>query len=138
MSKVISPENGDPYAVSQIIDFSFPFAFIALCKMLQVTPMEILMGLTYDIGSEVSVSNGLVHQRATEYFLSQGYGQGLFTKEQVRQMIAELGIVKGLVDFNDIGKVEHNYFPQWGRLRESYYRVWEKKWRGKMKPVQPK
>jgi hypothetical protein len=102
--------------------------------MLQVRPIQVILGLVYDLGSEVTVSNGFVHQPATEYFLDRGHGQELFTKEQIRQMMAELGIVMGLHNINNTGKMDYNHYRQWSRLRESYYRVWEKKWKGKMKP----
>jgi hypothetical protein len=131
MAKKKKPKELDPYAPVQNIRISLPLPFMHLCKLLQVEPVKIINGLLLDIGSAINLSNGLTQQRATDYFLSQKYGQELFTEGQLRQMLAELGVIRGLhpsYDVEDIKAVD-----RWRDLMGDYFKVWETKWQAKKK-----
>lgn len=129
MAKKKKIKEPDPYASVQTIKIYLPIPVIPLCKMIQVPPEKIIRGLLLDLGSEINLSNGCSQQRATEYFLAQKYGQESFTEGQIRQMLAELGVIMGLHPPHDIK--DHTAFDKWRELMPDYFKAWEIKWQAK-------
>jgi len=132
MAKATNPNSKDPYAKKQTIEFELPDAFILLCKMLKVEPKKIFMELAQDIGGKVYITkSGYVSQDATNYFVDKEFGQELYTEEDVREMIIELGFVRRLIDSFMLG--QDNYYGGRGELREKYFQVWKDRWSAKTK-----
>jgi len=129
----LSPKS-DPFAREQVVRLSTPFPLWNLCKLLEVTPIQIVDDLFKNIGSPVkfgSFGETTANQEATEFFLRQGYGREYYTKDEVRQMIAELGIVEGIIPPFDSSydKIFNDYI----RMRDVYLRVWKSKWEDQKK-----
>jgi len=132
MKKKPPPKKRDPYAVTQTIKIEFPITLLPLCKLLQVTPHRLIVDLLSVIGGRLSVGSGLVHQRGTEYFLEQGYGQDLFTKEEIRRMLTELGIMVGMSA--PFGTNQYSSGAEYTKLRDTFLSIWRGKWEQKKKP----
>ena len=132
MKKKLSSKKGDPYAGMQTIKIAVPFPLLPLCKLLQITPQRIIGDLLNVIGGRLSVGSGLVYQRGTEYFLDQGYGQDLFTKEEIRRMLTELGIMVGMSA--PFGTNQYSSGTEYTKMRDTFLSIWRNKWEQKKKP----
>ena len=131
MKKKPPPKKNDPYAVVQTIKIEVPYPLLPLCKLLQITPNKIISDLLSVIGGRLSVGSGLVHQRGTEYFLEQGYGQDVFTKEEIRRMLIEVGIMVGMSA--PFGTNQYLSGEELTKMRDTFLSIWRNKWEQKKK-----
>jgi hypothetical protein len=124
--------KSNEYDRFQKLEFTLPLDFWHLCNLLQITPRAVLIRFMEDIGSKVNFAPELVKQKATDYFLETGIGQELFRKEDIRQIIGELGVIADLkLPINS----DHEEFLKSIEARNAGYQVWIKKWelrRGKI------
>jgi hypothetical protein len=125
MAKSKPPKKQPEYDRIQKLEFTLPLDFWHLCNLLQIEPRAVLVLFMEDIGSRVEFDSGLAKQKATEYFLQTGLGQELFRKEDIRQMIGELGIVADLK--LPISSNDKDFFKSIV-ARDTGYKVWAKKW----------
>jgi len=120
---------------TQTFELTLPLPFWHICKMLNVEPRKIVVDLFANIGGRVRISNGLIYQTATDYFVQQQYGQSYYTENEIRQMIGELGIVTGLCP--PPNEADKKPFEEYVTMRDEYLKSWIKKWesRCKRKPL---
>jgi hypothetical protein len=118
----------NPINTLKKMDLVLPLQFLELCKMLEVTPVKVINDLVWNIASRVTFKDAIFKQQATEYFISQGYGGQYYTTDEIRQMIAELGVVVGLRPSNNTkpGKRLNEY----SNMRDTFIKVWVNKWKG--------
>jgi hypothetical protein len=133
MKKKPAPKTRDPYAAIQTITIVVPTPLLPLCKLLEVTPEKIITDLVNVIGGRLSVANGLVRQRGTEYFLEQGYGQNVFACEDIRRMLIEVGILAGLSA--PFGTNQYSSAHEFTKTRDAFLSIWKNKWEQKKKPI---
>lgn len=120
--------NTDQYAQEQNIQLTLPLHVVHLCKMLEVSPKEIILDLIYSIGKSCKKANGDFEEAATEYFLEKGYGQELFTERQIRQMM--VGLIALEIVFPSDSE-DRDAFRRWQRLSKTYLDLWTLKWQSK-------
>jgi|GEM_PF-2597988 len=120
------------YRPSQHLHLWFSPQFIAVCRLLEVKPVEVLMVFIYDVGSRVTVSGSLVDQKATEYLVSKDFGKKFFNKDQVKQMLTEIGMIDTINPlFTGTTKEE---LDQYYKVKREYLKIWKSRWEGIKSP----
>src|SRR5437868_14546055 len=82
---------------SQIhFNFTLPYQFLLLCKLMDITPMEVLTDFMDNLscGSWKREGRDRAKQKLIEYFIEHGYGQS-------RYSIADIGSI--FKEMDDIG-----------------------------------
>jgi hypothetical protein len=109
------------------MDLVLPLRFLELCKMLEVTPVKVIDDLIWNIASRVTFKDAIFKQQATDYFVAQGYGRQYYTPDEIRQMIAELGVVVGLRPSNNTKPRKR--LNEYSDMRNEFIKVWVNKWK---------
>ena len=90
------------------------------------------MVFIYDVGSRVTVSGSLVDQKATEYLVSKDFGKKFFNKDQVKQMLTEIGMIDTINPlFTGTTKEE---LDQYYKVKREYLKIWKSRWEGIKSP----
>jgi hypothetical protein len=123
------------YRSSQTLHLCFPDRFLAIAKLLQVTPSKMLLDFIFSVGCRPTFNNNLIEQRATDYFISQGYGKEFFDREQVRGMLTEIGLIERLMPTVDSSSAE---WEEWKKMNKECLNLWKAKWKRIKKERQKK
>lgn len=130
MKKKVSKKD-DGFPRTQTFEITLPLAFWHICKLLNIEPRKIIFDLFVNIGGRVRISNGLIYQNATDYFIGQKYGQENYTENEIRQMIGEVGVITGLCP--PTSEAETKELEEYAAMRDEYFKSWAKKWGSKCK-----
>lgn len=125
--KTVPQKQPDPFAPTQIIPLNLPPAFLLLCKLWGVEPRLVLINFMHNLGCGSWVQQGRDGAQAhlKNYALEMGYGSNCYTKEEIKQMFAELDAIGRL--FPDTADTKMlNLHLRW---RKAYYNHWYKKWK---------
>lgn len=114
------------YARHAGLRFTLPMQFLMLCRLMEVTPEQVLTDFMDNLGCGSWRREGREKAResVTEYFIAHGYGQHYYGEEDIRLIFRELDAigmlwpVKGKMKLVDL----HS------RWRDEYYRYWYRKW----------
>ncbi|MBS1653286.1 MAG: hypothetical protein JSU05_00450 [Bacteroidetes bacterium] len=106
--------------------FILPYPFLLVCKLLEVTPEELLLDFMDHLAFSSWKRTGKETARThlTEYFMAHGYGQQLYTPEDIRFILRELEALslvwpdKCAMEFTELSS-------EW---RKEYYHYWFNKW----------
>lgn len=122
-SNTDNKEDKNPY--DQVVNITLPSRQLHFLKMLEVPPKDIIADLLY--GIEKGYKNALTDNNhpAIEYFLKKKYGQHLFTENQVKQMMAELGAIESLYPNHT---TDYKVFNKWDKIVQPYVDLWTLKW----------
>ena len=118
---VISWQSGD-YHPSQSLSFEFPQQFIMLCKLVGITPMQLLTDFVDNIscGSWKRQGRDAAKYFLVEYFIEHGYGNQAYSSEDLRSMFKELDAI-GFLFPHDAGSDLLNAYSLWREKHQSYF-----------------
>lgn len=106
--------------------FTLPYQFLLLCKLMDVTPDQLLTDFMDNLscGSWKREGRDKAKEKLVEYFIEHGYGQDLYSAEDIRAIFKEMDAV-GLVwpDNAKMGMID--MYSAWRKKHHSY---WFKKW----------
>jgi hypothetical protein len=113
------------YEQSVLYYFWIPPQFLLLCKILNVTPREVLDNfLTHaDLGSWKRVGNEQPRLKASEYILACGYGKEYYSNDEIYQMLKELDSIGSLWPEGN-----HELIDIHAKWRNEYHKYWFDKW----------
>jgi hypothetical protein len=106
--------------------FTLPQQFLLLCKLMEVTPHQLLSDFIDNLACASWNLQGRESARSklVDYFVEHGYGQGDYTQDDIRTIFRELAAI-GLV-WPKGGKMKLiDLSSKWQR---KFLRYWFKKW----------
>jgi hypothetical protein len=127
-------EKGE-YRRFQDIMMNFPWQFLFVCKLSEVTPYEMLNQFMNDLGQDSGKrsDNDMVRGAAIEYFIQRGYGQNFYSEQDIRKMFKELDAIGSLWPKDGDMKVVDMH-ADW---RDKYQDYWFKKWYYRIRKKKP-
>ncbi len=86
------PKQNGTYERYQNIRPQFPDLFFLLCKLMDVTPEQVLTDFANNlVGTPWKrEERSEARQKLVEYFISHGYGQKHYTPDEIRQIFREM------------------------------------------------
>jgi hypothetical protein len=129
LSKKPAPEmkwqSGD---YERYADFHFilPSQFLLLCRLMEIRPEQVLNDFMDNLscGSWNREGREQVRAKLVEYFVAHGYGQDLYSAEDIRSIFKEMDAI-GLVWPADADMKLIELSSKW---RKKFHRYWFKKW----------
>lgn len=116
----------DAYKRQAEYRFILPYPFLLLCKLMEVTPEEVLTDFMDNLGCGSWKREGRekARERLVEYFIAHGYGQQHYSEEERQVIFQELDAIGMLWPLN--AKME--MIELHSRWRDAYYHYWFQKW----------
>lgn len=115
-------------AYDRRVKFSFllPLEFLLLCRLMDITPEEIIRDFTDNLscGSWKRMGRDKPKEYLINYFIAHGYGQHHYSEENIRQIFKEMDAV-GLLFPSDGNSKMVNLYAKW---RDRHHRYWFKSW----------
>ena len=110
-------------------DFRFvlPYQLLLLCKLLEITPEEIVWDFLYnlDCSNRDRAKRAKAREHLMNYFIECGYGQQCYTEDNIRQMFSEMDAVNQLFPENSDNEDLLKKYCEW---RDEHQSWWFKKW----------
>lgn len=127
---VLEWQTGD-YKRQTEFKFTLPYQFLLLCKLMDVTPQQVLSDFMDNIscGSWKREGRDKAKNKLIEYFLEHGYGQQYYTVNEIESIFKELDAI-GMLYPKDADTDIINEHTRW---RENYHTWWFEKWFNKNK-----
>ena len=121
----------DDYARIQEFRFPLPMGFLALCKLWDTTPNELIADFIDNLsgGSWKREGRDQAKILLLHYAIEMNYGQHWYTRQDRVQMFAELDAI-GMLWPNGAKEKMINLHTKW---RDKYYFWWYKKWYSKLR-----
>ncbi|MGZ3836961.1 MAG: hypothetical protein ACXVMS_06815 [Flavisolibacter sp.] len=109
--------------------FILPIQFLLLCKLLDVTPHQVLLDFMDNAaqGSWKRQGREAPREKVRDYFLSCGYGQEHYPESDIREIFQELDAMGRLWP----GGAKRKLVDLHAKWRDKYYPYWFRKWHGK-------
>jgi hypothetical protein len=128
-------QTGD-YSRHAEFKFILPYQFLLLCRLMEVTPEEVVLDFTENLacGSKEREGRDKAKEHLIDYFIAHGYGQQHYTEEDLRRIFREMDAVGLLFPKNAKAVMFHRYI-QW---RDKHYSYWFKQWFRKPRRKLPK
>lgn len=106
--------------------FTLPHQFLLLCKLVNVTPFQILSDFMNNLacGSLGREGRGQAKETLIAYFIEHGYGQDIFTPAELTAIFKEMDAI-GLLYPRDAAPLELEQHVEW---RAMYHDYWFRKW----------
>jgi hypothetical protein len=123
-TNLMSKDRSKPYARCQTFDLILPYQFVLLCRMLQVTPEQVLYNFMCNLGQEGYSQGDEQKLMAMEYLIACKHGQPLYTETDIRTMVAGLDEISGLFPWK--GKTHLKDIRT--QYRSRYQQYWYRKW----------
>ncbi len=102
-----------------------------LCKILGITPQEVLQHFADDLSLDHRYTSGSDERRmAVEYFMRCGYGTHLFDFEEIEQMFDELNAIR--YNFYNYGNGREKEYIQY---RDKRYKEFFAEWKARAKKM---
>ncbi len=119
-------QTGD-YARDARFSFMLPIPFLLLCKLVNVTPEQILLDFMDNLSFGSWKREGRDEARAllADYFIAYGYGQPKFSTDDLRSIFKELDALGMIWPVN----APMELIELTGKWREEFYTYWFDKWR---------
>lgn len=110
-------------------DFILPRQFLMVCKLMEVTPREVIGDFIDNLSCGTWNREGRDHAKAKliEYFVAHGYGQQYYSEEDIRIIFKEMDAMGSVWPNNSKIKLV-NLTVRW---RKKYQTYWFKQWHGK-------
>lgn len=127
---VLEWQTGD-YKRQTEFKFTLPYQFLLLCKLMDVTPQQVLSDFMDNIscGSWKREGRDKAKNKLIEYFLEHGYGQQYYTVNEIESIFKELDAI-GMLYPKGANTDIINEHTRW---RENYHTWWFEKWFNKNK-----
>ena len=115
-----------PYNRHATFQFILPYPFLLLCRLMEVTPEEVIRDFTDNLscGSYKREGREEAKEHLVNYFIAHGYGRHHYSEEDIRQMFTEMDALGLLFPKNGKAKLIDLY----AKWREGHQRYWFKKW----------
>lgn len=106
--------------------FILPHPFLALCRLTDTTPEQLLSDFMDNLSHRSWKREGRekAKEHIVEYFLAHGYGQHHYAAEEIRQIFREMEALGSLFPKNGSSKLVDRY----ARWRNSHEKYWFKQW----------
>ncbi len=120
------PWQKGEYARKAEFSFMLPYPFLLLCKVLDITPAQLLTDFMDDLGCGSWNREGRDEAKVNliEYFIARGYGQPMFSVEEIRRIFRELDAIGLLWPTNSPMEL----IELTSKWRKEYYNYWFEKW----------
>ncbi len=107
-------------------EFILPYQFLLLCRLMEVTPEEVIRDFTDNLacGSWKREGGDQAKEHLINYFIAHGYGQQHYTEDDIRQIFKEMDALGLLFPKNGKGDLVDLY-ADW---REKHHTYWFKQW----------
>lgn len=114
------------YERMQKINHRFPLPVLLLCKLMNVTPEQLLIDFMDNLAHASWNRKGRdeAKRNLVDYFIAHGYGQHYYTAEEIRQMFQEMDAVGMLFPFN----AQETVIDAYSAFRETNQKYWFEKW----------
>jgi hypothetical protein len=114
------------YARESKFQFILPYQFLLLCRLMDVTPAEVLTDFMDNLscGSWKREGRDTAKQRLVEYFIEHGYGQHRYSTGDITAIFREMDAI-GLLWPVEAKMKLIDLTSEW---REKYHKYWFKKW----------
>lgn len=118
-------QTGD-YERNAEFKFFLPYQFLLLCKLMEVTPDQMLSDFMDNLscGSWRREGRDKAKELLVQYFIEHGYGQDHYTLDDIRTIFKEMDAIGLLFPVNGKSKFIE-FHAKW---RDKYYNFWFKKW----------
>ncbi|MFL9485721.1 hypothetical protein ACI6Q2_23285 [Chitinophagaceae bacterium LWZ2-11] len=107
-----------------VFSFCLPYQFLLLCKLMDVTPRNVLWHFMENLSGECRMQDRKekAQDHLTAYFLEMGYGSDRYTSDDIRRMFKEMNAIASLWPTGADNTImdTHN---QW---RAAYHKYWFK------------
>ena len=103
-----------------------PYQFLLLCKLMDVPPNQVLHDFMDNLscGSWKREGRDAAKERLIDYFVEHGYGQNIYSVEDIRSIFKEMDAI-GLLWPE---KAKMKLIDLHSKWRNKYYKYWFKKW----------
>lgn len=133
--KPLMPWQTGEYQRHQNLQIIIPQQFLLLCKLVDITPRQVLADFMENLGGE-GLNRPLAdtsREKLMDYFLEQRYGQDRFGRAEILNIFRELNAISMLYPLGASNSFI-DFHAQW---REGYQTYWFKKWLEKAKKQTP-
>ncbi len=129
MNKRLPPEadwQKDEYLRNAEFRFTLPYQFLLLCRLMEVTPKQLLIDFMDNIscGSWKREGRDAAKQKLIDYFIEHGYGRQHYSVEETRTIFREMDAIGMLYPFG-AGEESINKHTRW---KNDYHTWWFNKW----------
>jgi hypothetical protein len=119
-----------PYSRFQTYKIDLTVQFLMFCKLIEVEPEWIINDFLHNVGMEHWPSYGkgsheLARAKAVEYLITCGYGQDLYSSEEIRKILRELESINSLWPRSGSDKKFMDVHANW---RDQYHQYFFNKW----------
>ncbi|NCI46711.1 hypothetical protein [Sediminibacterium soli] len=106
--------------------YFLPYQFLLLCKLLDVTPEDVVRDFTDNLscGSWKREGRDKIKEHLINYFIEHGYGQHHYSEDDIREIFKEMDALGLLFPKEGKSKLVDKY-ANW---RDKHYKYWFKKW----------
>ena len=122
---VIKRQTGD-FQQTQSLKLDLPLQLLMLCKVINVTPQQLITDFIDNLSFGTWKREG--RERAREllkdYFLEHGYGQEVFSQDELRSIFQELDAISLLFPKD----AEPEVLSAYSSWRQAYQGYWLEKW----------
>jgi hypothetical protein len=127
--------KGSGYERDQTLRFFMPWPLVALCRIAEVAPDELLHNFMNDLAHDSwkRPADDAIRSLLSEYFILRGYGKEYYAEEDIRTMFKEMDAVGMLWPETNNGKLIDRH----ARWRNKYQKFWFKKWYYKIRRHKP-
>ena len=103
-----------------------PYQFLLLCKIVNVTPKEMLLDFMDNLscGSWRREGRDEINAKLVEYFILHQYGHDDYTIDEIREIFKEMDAQGALYPKNG----NENIVDLHVKWRDKYQKYWSKKW----------
>ncbi len=114
-------QKGD-YARNARFKFILPYPFLLLCRLMEVTPEEVLSDFMDNLscGSWRREGRDRAKEHLIQYFISHGYGQHHFREEEIGEIFKEMDAVGLLFPT----KAKPNLLDLYSDWRDEHFKWW--------------
>lgn len=111
--------------------FTLPYQFLLLCKLMNVTPYQVLLDFMDNIscGSWKREGRDNAKHKLIEYFIDHGYGRQYYSASEIELIFRELDAIGLLYPKNATQEIVNEHT----RWRDIYHTWWFEKWFNKNK-----
>jgi hypothetical protein len=122
------------FSRSQQLDHEFPLSFLLLCKLMDVTPKQLIADFADNLacGSWKREGRDAVKEKLIEYFLAHDYGQQHYSQQEIREIFKDMEAVGRLFPTGDANMAE-----RYGQWRDEYFKYWFNKWYHRDRRLKP-
>ena len=105
--------------------FVVPYPFLLLCRLMDVTPGQVLCDFMDNACGTNRKGNWKEHKsNLAEYFLGQDYGKHIYSEEKIVAMFRELDAIANLFPEG----ADRSFIEQHTQWRDNYQVYWFEKW----------